>query len=51
LAYRIVDAKTGQREAGEMEINDLVRRQPWATRQTVSVPPEPALEPLGSTSS
>ncbi len=29
LAYRIVDAKTGQLEAGEVEINKLRARQPW----------------------
>jgi hypothetical protein len=50
LAWRIVDAKTGQREAGTMDIRDLVRRQPWATRQTISIPPDPALEPIGTAS-
>lgn len=51
LAYRIADAKTGRLEAGKLKIRDLMRRQPWATRQTISVPPDPALEPLESTSS
>jgi hypothetical protein len=50
LGYRIFDAKTGQREAGKLEIKDLLRRQPWATRQTISVPPEPALEPSAASS-
>jgi hypothetical protein len=46
LGYRIFDAKTGQREAGRLQIRDLLKRQPWATRQAVSEPPAPALEPL-----
>lgn len=46
LNYRIYDAKTGKREEGNLQIRDLVKRQPWATRQTVSEPPGPALEPL-----
>jgi hypothetical protein len=49
LNYRIFDAKTGQREAGNLEVSELLRRQPWATRQTISFPPDPALEPLSST--
>ena len=51
LGYRIHDAKTGLREAGKLEVRDLLKRQPWATQQTASVPPGPALEPLGSASS
>jgi hypothetical protein len=51
LGYRIYDAKTGQLEAGKLEVSDLLKRQPWATRQTISVPPEPALETLGTASS
>lgn len=49
LNYRIHDAKTGLMEDGKLEVRELLRRQPWATRQTISVPPEPALEPLSST--
>jgi hypothetical protein len=51
LGYRIHDAKTGLREEGKLEVRDLLRRQPWATRQTISVPPDPALEPLSTASS
>jgi len=29
MEYRIVDAKTGQREAGELKVRDLRARQPW----------------------
>jgi hypothetical protein len=29
LAYRIVDAKTGQLEAGELAVSELRTRQPW----------------------
>jgi hypothetical protein len=29
LAWRIVDAKTGLRERGELAVSDLLRRQPW----------------------
>ena len=29
LAYRIVDAKTGQIEAGELPVGELRTRQPW----------------------
>ncbi|MGQ0506190.1 MAG: DUF3556 domain-containing protein [Myxococcaceae bacterium] len=31
LHYRIVDAKTGERESGELEVAELRRLQPWAT--------------------
>jgi len=31
LAYRIVDARTGEREAGELAITELRRLQPWPT--------------------
>ena len=31
LAYRIADAKTGQLEAGEVDIHELRARQPWLT--------------------
>jgi hypothetical protein len=30
LAYRIVDASTGPVESGEMPIDELRSRQPWA---------------------
>jgi hypothetical protein len=49
LNYRIHDARKGLMEDGKLEVRELLRRQPWATRQTISVPPEPALEPLSST--
>ncbi len=29
LAYRIVDAKTGERERGELPIEEMRERQPW----------------------
>jgi len=51
LGFRIHDAKTGLREEGKLEVRDLLRRQPWATRQTISVAPDPALEPLSTASS
>lgn len=31
LAYRIHDAKTGLLEAGDLDVGELRRRQPWAT--------------------
>ena len=40
LAYRIVDAATGQIEAGELEVGELLKRQPWgdATELGATVP-------------
>src|SRR5258708_21202472 len=29
LSYRIVDARSGRLAAGELEIGDLLKRQPW----------------------
>lgn len=49
LNYRIHDAKTGLMEEGNAQVSELLRRQPWATNQTISVPPPPALEPLSTT--
>jgi hypothetical protein len=49
MDYRVVDAKTGVIESGRVLIRDLMKRQPWATRETPSIPPEPALEAVGST--
>lgn len=31
LSYRIADAKSGERERGELEVADLRQRQPWPT--------------------
>ena len=31
MAYRIVDARTGLREAGTLDVRQLRRVQPWAT--------------------
>jgi Transmembrane protein of unknown function (DUF3556) len=38
LGYRILDAATGVVEAGTLDIDELLRRQPWAT----TAEPEPA---------
>jgi hypothetical protein len=41
LSYRIADASTGQLEAGEVQIDDLLGRQPWGEES-----PRPATLPI-----
>src|SRR5258708_7923341 len=42
LSYRIVDASSGRLEAGEVQVRDLLNRQPWGEQS-----PRPATVPLG----